>query len=137
MGSDSIDLPNYSYDALKRLTQVTRDQGGSGPQTTNTLTGYGYDVADRLTRVTDPNSGTTTYVYDDLGNLLSRTSPDTGFEHHKRRRSMNEKPQIRHWRSEQDVRRTCASRYLRGRNDSIAPHSSTRLQSDQQRNTSY
>jgi len=69
---------DYRYDALKRLTRVTRDFNGTDPGTANASTTYGYDVADRLTSVTDPNSATTTYTYDDLGNLLSQTSPDTG-----------------------------------------------------------
>jgi RHS repeat-associated protein len=71
-------ITDYSYDALRRLTQVIQDQGGSEPTTTNATTGYGYDVADRLTAVTDPVNGTTTYAYDDLGNLITQTSPDTG-----------------------------------------------------------
>ena len=71
-------VTDYSYDALKRLTQVVQDQGGTEPDTANTTAVYGYDVADRLTAVTDPNSGSTSYGYDDLGNLVSQTSPDTG-----------------------------------------------------------
>ncbi len=71
-------VTDYTYDALKRLTRVTRDLGGSDPTTADASTRYRYDVADRLTSVTDPVSGTTTYVYDDLGNLLSQTSLDTG-----------------------------------------------------------
>ena len=71
-------LTDYSYDALKRLTRVVKNQGGADPATADTPTAYGYDVADRLTTVTDPNTGTTTYSYDDLGNLLRQISPDTG-----------------------------------------------------------
>jgi len=68
----------YSYDELKRLSNVTQDTGGTNPDTANVLTQYGYDVSDRLTSVTDPVQGQTTFVYDDLGNLLTETSPDTG-----------------------------------------------------------
>ncbi len=71
-------VTDYSYDALKRLTRVVQNLGGTDPATADTATAYGYDVADRLTTVTDPNNGTTTYTYDDLGNLVSQTSPDTG-----------------------------------------------------------
>ena len=71
-------VTDYSYDALKRLTQTVQDLGGTDPTTANTTTGYGYDVADRLTSVTDPINGNTTYAFDDLGNLVSQTSPDTG-----------------------------------------------------------
>ncbi len=69
---------DFSYDALKRLTQVVRDRGGAEPDTADTTSDYGYDVADRLISVTDPNRGDTRYAYDDLGNLISQTSPDTG-----------------------------------------------------------
>ena len=68
----------YSYDALRRLLNSTRDLGGTDPSTANTLTQYGYDPADRLTSVTDPVNGKTSYLYDDLGNLLKVTSPDSG-----------------------------------------------------------
>ncbi|MGD8843270.1 MAG: RHS repeat-associated core domain-containing protein [Gammaproteobacteria bacterium] len=71
-------VTDYSYDTLRRLTQTTRDLGGSDPSTADATTRYGYDVAARLTSVTDPIDGTTTYAYDDLGNLVSGTSPDTG-----------------------------------------------------------
>jgi RHS repeat-associated protein len=71
-------VAGYSYDTLKRLTQITQDLGGSDPTTANAITEYGYDVRDRLSSVTDPVNGTTRYVYDDLGNLISRVSPDTG-----------------------------------------------------------
>lgn len=71
-------VTDYSYDALRRLTQSVQAHNGADPATANATTAYGYDPADRLTSVTDPVGGTTTYAYDDLGNLLSQTSPDTG-----------------------------------------------------------
>ncbi len=71
-------VTDYSYDALKRLTRVQQDVGGTDPTTADATTGYDYDVADRLTQVTDPVNGNTTYAYDDLGNLTTQTSPDTG-----------------------------------------------------------
>ena len=71
-------VTDYSYDALKRITQITRDLGGSNPATANATTEYGYDARDRLTSVTDPIQGNTRYEYDDLGNLVSHISPDTG-----------------------------------------------------------
>ena len=69
---------DYSYDNLRRLTQINQDTGGTSPETANALTLLNYDVQDNLTTVTDANNGQTSYVYDDLGNLLSETSPDTG-----------------------------------------------------------
>ncbi|MEE9421903.1 MAG: hypothetical protein V3V50_01965, partial [Gammaproteobacteria bacterium] len=71
-------VTDYSYDALKRVTQVTQDLGGTDPSTANAATLFGYNVQDRLTSVTDPIGGNTTYLYDDLGNLVSQSSPDTG-----------------------------------------------------------
>ena len=71
-------ITDYSFDNLRRLTQINQDMGGSTPQTADALTILNYDVQDNLTMVTDANGGQTSYVYDDLGNLLSETSPDTG-----------------------------------------------------------
>ena len=71
-------VSGYSYDALKRLTQVVQDQGGSDPTTANATTRYNYDAGGRLSSVTDPINGSTSYIYDDLGNLLTQDSPDTG-----------------------------------------------------------
>ena len=71
-------VTDYDYDALQRLTSITRDTGGSDPSSANTLTLLGYDAQDNIVSVTDPNGGHTSYSYDDLGNLVSMTSPDTG-----------------------------------------------------------
>lgn len=71
-------VTDYSYDALKRLTQTVQDQNGTDAGSADATTQYDYDTADRLTSVTDPVNGNTLYVYDDLGNRLSQTSPDTG-----------------------------------------------------------
>ena len=60
----------YSYDHWKRLSQVA--QPGSA------TTSYAYDNQGNLTTVTDAEGKATTYLYDDLGRLLSVTSPDTG-----------------------------------------------------------
>lgn len=75
---DSKGTTDYDYDALKRLTTVTQDQGGADATTKDALSQYFYDVQDNLTQVIDPVNGTTIYDYDDLGNLLNQTSPDTG-----------------------------------------------------------
>ena len=69
---------DYSYDNLRRLTQINQDMGGSSPQTANALTILNYDVQDNLTYVKNPVNGETIYTYDDLGNQLSRDSDDTG-----------------------------------------------------------
>lgn len=69
---------DFSYDSLRRLVTATQDFGGTDPATQNALAQNTYDVADRLITVTDPNGNTTNYSYDDLGNLESESSPDTG-----------------------------------------------------------
>jgi RHS repeat-associated protein len=52
----------YAYDALGRLTGVTQNaQAASASQQSRT---YAYDLLGRLTSETNPESGTTTYVYD-------------------------------------------------------------------------
>ena len=71
-------VTDYSYDALRRLTSITHDVGGTDRASANALIQFGYDGQDNLVAVTDPNGGRTEYVYDDLGNLLSLSSPDTG-----------------------------------------------------------
>ncbi|VAW69794.1 hypothetical protein MNBD_GAMMA09-3662, partial [hydrothermal vent metagenome] len=79
----------YEYDSLKRLTKITQDQFGTNPTTANALTQYAYDAQDNLTAVIDANNGQTTSVYDDLGNLLSRSSPDTGTVSYKHDKAGN------------------------------------------------
>ena len=69
---------DYSYDNLRRLTQINQDMGSTSPQTANALTILNYDVQDNLTYVKNPVDGETIYTYDDLGNQLTRDSDDTG-----------------------------------------------------------
>lgn len=71
-------VTDYNYDGLRRLTEVIADANGSDPATGNARVQYGYDAQDRVIRVTDPNDHDTLYRYDDLGNLLSLDSSDTG-----------------------------------------------------------
>ena len=79
-----------TYDALERLTQVVEDSGTGG---VNYATNYVYDALDNLKSVTqdgqvrsftydavrrlltasNPESGTVTYSYDNVGNLVSKT----------------------------------------------------------------
>ena len=76
-------VTDYRYDALRRLTSITQDLGGTDPSSANALTLFGYDMQDNLVSVTDPNGGQTSYIYDDLGNLISLSSPDTGTSNYK------------------------------------------------------
>lgn len=84
---------NYTYDNDSRLTQVTDPTGtyqftfdnmGRLTNTTtsyafltgrNFTTGYGYDAASNRTGFTDPESGSTSYLYDTLNRLATLTPP--------------------------------------------------------------
>jgi RHS repeat-associated protein len=68
---------NYTYDALNRLTGITYP-------TTSLNIAYAYDVPatgcyniGRLTQITD-SSGSTTYCYDQRGNVLSKVQVTSG-----------------------------------------------------------
>ncbi len=71
-------VTDYSYDSLKRLTQISRDFQGSDPGTANTNTLFSYDAGERVKTVMDARSNTTTYSFDDFGRLQQLDSPDTG-----------------------------------------------------------
>jgi RHS repeat-associated protein len=60
-------LTTYGYDPLNNLTQVS--QGTMSPRT------FVYDSLSRLTSATNPESGTITYTYDANGNLATKTGP--------------------------------------------------------------
>jgi RHS repeat-associated protein len=84
---------NYTYDHDSRLTQVTDPTGtyqftfdnmGRLTNTTtsyafltgrNFTTSYAYDAASNRTGFTDPESGSTSYVYDTLNRLQTLTPP--------------------------------------------------------------
>ncbi len=68
----------YSYDTLKRLSQINQDYQGTNPLTANTTTSFTYDAGERVKTVTDARGNITTYHYDDFGNLITLVSPDTG-----------------------------------------------------------
>ncbi len=65
---------DFGYDALNRLRIVTdpKQNGARG------ITRYGYNPLDQLTSVTDPMNLTTRYTPDALDNVESQISPDTG-----------------------------------------------------------
>jgi RHS repeat-associated protein len=60
----------HQYDPFYRLKKTTDALSGN--------TEYTYAVNDTPATVKAPNGATTTYVYDDLGNLRSEASPDRG-----------------------------------------------------------
>ena len=59
-------LTSYNYDVLDNLLTTTQTDTGTNVTQTRTFV---YDSLKRLTSVTNPESGTTTYQYDNNGNL--------------------------------------------------------------------
>ncbi len=59
----------YTYDALRRLTQATNPESGTDD--------YSYDANGNLTTRTDARGVTTTYAYDGLNRLASKTYSDS------------------------------------------------------------
>jgi RHS repeat-associated protein len=68
----SVTSPNqptsYGYDTLDNLTTVTQTDGGN----TQTRT-FNYSSLARLLSASSPESGTTSYVYDNNGNVMQKT----------------------------------------------------------------
>jgi RHS repeat-associated protein len=60
-------LTTYQYDTLGNLLQV--NQGTLAPRT------FAYDSLSRLTSASNPESGTISYAYDANGNVLTKTGP--------------------------------------------------------------
>jgi RHS repeat-associated protein len=63
---------DYAYDLLDDLTSVT--QKGSNSANARTRT-FAYDSLARLTSAGNPESGSISYIYDNDGNVLTKTSP--------------------------------------------------------------
>ena len=70
----------YGYDALDRLTSVTRPWAGASGG--SSVTSYQYDVQDHLTAVTDAELSLTTYTYSDRELLTREDSPVSGITTH-------------------------------------------------------
>src|SRR5439155_11213901 len=65
---------DYQYDYLDNLTRV--DQKGNDANSANWRTRtFTYDSLSRLTSAHNPESGTTTYAYNNDGELISKTAP--------------------------------------------------------------
>jgi YD repeat-containing protein len=102
--ADPTGTTNFTYDANKRLSQITRNPGSSVMLTlsydaanrvltaTDTLgyrLTYTYDAADRITKITYPDGGATTdqFVYQllDLSSFTDRLSHTTHYTHNANR----------------------------------------------------
>lgn len=65
---------DYQYDALNNLTRV--DQKGNDLNSANWRTRtFTYNSLSQLLTATNPESGTISYIYDNDGNLLTKTAP--------------------------------------------------------------
>ena len=71
-------VTSYKYDALDDLTAVCQgaafDSNGNCRASGTRARSFGYDSLKRLTSAQQPESGTTTYTYDNNGNLLTSTN---------------------------------------------------------------
>jgi RHS repeat-associated protein len=63
-------LTRYTYDVVDNLTKVTQRVGTNGTQQTRD---FAYDSLKRLKSTVHPESGNTSYEYDEAGNLTQRT----------------------------------------------------------------
>ncbi|MGH9891034.1 MAG: hypothetical protein ACREA0_03425, partial [bacterium] len=64
----------YAYDVLDNL--LTVQQKGNDPNSANWRTRtFAYNSLSQLTQATNPESGAITYTYDNDGNLLTKTAP--------------------------------------------------------------
>jgi RHS repeat-associated protein len=67
---------SYTYDLVGNLASVTEPNGNLTTTIPNDyVTGYGYDELNQLTSVTNANSDRITYIYDDVGNLVTVIDP--------------------------------------------------------------
>lgn len=63
-GPDGEITTTFEYDGIQRLVRVTDTEGN--------VTTSVYDMGDRRTEVNHPASGTTSFTYDALGNVLTK-----------------------------------------------------------------
>ncbi len=73
----AIGTPNqptsYTYDTLDNLMTVTQTGLNASNTSVTQTRSFVYDSLKRLTAATNPESGTTTYLYDNNGNLKQKT----------------------------------------------------------------
>ncbi len=75
-GQQNPATASYAYDALDRLTSITRPWGGAGDGTV--VSRYEYNVQDHLVKVVDGNGTVTEYIYSDRDLLTQETSEVSG-----------------------------------------------------------
>ncbi len=67
---------SYIYDPLNRIKEVIEPSPDGN--STSPVTSYEYDIQDHVIKIKDANNHVILYEYDDFGNLLKTISPDTG-----------------------------------------------------------
>jgi len=67
----------YEFNSSGFVTKFTRQVGAeldeTGTETDDIVTTYTYNPNNELTRIVDPRGGTTTYTYDDRGNIVTES----------------------------------------------------------------
>lgn len=71
--TQGIQIRNFGYDSLSRLTTATSPESGSA---TNGLTAYEYDKSSNLVKRTDPRGIVTNYSYDSINRLATKNYSD-------------------------------------------------------------
>lgn len=66
--NQGVQQRNFTYNSLSRLLTATNPESGT--------INYGYDASGNLTNKTDARSITTTYIYDNLNRVLTRSYSD-------------------------------------------------------------
>jgi RHS repeat-associated protein len=82
----------YSYDPAGNLVSTTEPNGNQPSPPSSYTTTFGYDEINELTSKTDASSNITRYGYDDVGNRTSVTDPDTNLT--KQNYDLNHRPTV-------------------------------------------
>ena len=71
--TDIDDITTYTYDTMGNRASMSIDPDGAGPEPAHVTNYTSYDNSGRLLSMTDPNGVVTDLTYDERGRLLTRT----------------------------------------------------------------